>query len=275
MRVAKVEGSVQRCTDDYMGQAQLAAELGARVVVVSAMKGVTDALLSAAEARDERLLKATIDSIVGAADELGARGFEKWVDRCLRAFKGYLSCPSPQLLDEILATGERVSAYAIAAALESSGLRTVALDGGEAGVVTDDCFGGAKPLLDDSLASIEHAIAPLLSEFDAVVVAGFVGSTKDDRTTTMGRGASDLTAALVARALTARELYFVTDTHCLMSADPDEVPDARPLKLVGLKEADAMAKMVVKRFHPLTFKVLTGSSGSSLLHSIRRPIPAT
>ncbi|MEM1568031.1 MAG: hypothetical protein QXI84_06115 [Thermofilaceae archaeon] len=260
MRVVKVGGSVLRAASDYARHAKLALELGARVIVVSAMRGVTDALLHAAETRDERMLHETLDSIVSVAEEVGAKGFEKWVDRCTRAFKAYSNHPSRQLLDEILATGERVSAYTMAAALEGLASRVIALDGGEAGIVTDDRFGEARPLVEDCFAGIRRALEPLLPKYDAVVVAGFVGSTRDGRTTTMGRGASDLTASLVAAALNASELYLVTDTPCLMSADPDLVPTAHPLKQVGLSEADAMAELGVKRFHPLTFKILRGSA---------------
>lgn len=248
-----------QCASDYLRHASLALELGSRVVVVSAMRGVTDAMLRAAEARDRGALEATIESIVSAAEELGAKGVERWVDRCLRAFKAYLRSPSSQLLDEVLATGERISACAMAAAFESLGSRAVALDGGEAGILTDDRFGGARPLLEDCLAGINRVIGPMLSDFGAIVVAGFVGSTRDRRTTTMGRGASDLTASLVATALEAEELYFVTDAPCLMSADPDLLPEAQPLKLVGLREADVMAELGVKRFHPLTFKIISRS----------------
>jgi aspartate kinase len=255
--VAKLGGSVLRGAGDYERCAQLAAGLGARVVVVSAMKGVTDSLLEAAKLRDARLLEGALERMREAAAELGAsREAERWIERCRRAFEAYVERGSPQLLDEVLATGERVSSALLAKALERLGVAAVALDGGEAGVVTDDRFGEARPLFDECYARLRSTLSPLLAKGLTVVVAGFAGSTPDGRTTTMGRGSSDLTASLVARALGAELLYLVTESPYLMSADPNLVPDARPLKLVGLAEADAMASLGVKRFHPLTFKPL-------------------
>jgi len=259
VRVVKVGGSVLQGAGDYVRYAELSLKLGARVIVVSAMRGVTDSLLKAASAGDDRALGEVLDRMVGVARELGARGFEAWVERCLKGFELFVSERSPRYLDEVLATGERVSACTMAAAFEHLGLRAVALDGGEAGIVTDDRFGEARPLFDLCFERVGRRLGALLAESDVVVVGGFVGATLDGRTTTMGRGASDLTATIVARALRAETLYLVTDSPHLMTADPDLVPTARPLESVGLGEADAMAELRVKRFHPLTFKPLLPS----------------
>ena len=245
---------------DYERCAELAVDLGARVVVVSAMKGVTDSLLGAAKLGDALLLERVLERMMEAAVEFGAlREADRWIERCRRAFEAYLESGSPQLLDEVLATGERVSSALMARALERLGVAAVALDGGEAGVVTDEKFGEARPLFEECYRRIEATLSPLLAKGFVVVVAGFTGSTLDGRTTTMGRGSSDLTAALVARALGAELLYLVTESPYLMSADPSLVPSAKPLKLIGLAEADAMATLGVKRFHPLTFKPLQGA----------------
>lgn len=259
MRLVKVGGSVLRGFGDYVRCARLAVDLGARVLIVSAMKGVTDALLNAAKRNDERAMSEILDSLAAAARELGAEKVEEWVDRGRRAFRAYISEPLPSLLDEVLAVGERVSTLTMAAAFRHLGLKALPLDGGEAGIVTDDSFGSATPLFEECYARVRERVEPLLSRYDAIVIAGFVGATPDGWTTTMGRGASDLTATIVARALNADVLYLVTDAPYLMTADPDAVPSARPLKLVGVEEADAMAELGVKRFHPLTFKPILGS----------------
>lgn len=261
MIVAKLGGSVLRSVSDYEQCARLALELGARVLVASAMKGVTDALLEAAERRDSLLLEETLEGMESAAAELGAvEQVERWIVRCRKAFDAFIERRSPQLLDEVLATGERVSCTLLAKALERWGVAAIPLDGGEAGVVTDDRFGGARPHFETCYERLRYALNPLLAKGFTVVVAGFTGSTLDGRTTTMGRGSSDLTATLIARALGAELLYLVTESPYLMSADPALVPDAKPLKLIGLAEADAMASLGVKRFHPLTFKPLFSSS---------------
>jgi aspartate kinase len=255
--VAKLGGSVLRSVSDYEQCARLAVKLGARILVVSAMKGVTDALLEAAERKDALLLEEALERMRSAAAELSALGqVERWIERCRKAFNAYVEKWSPQLLDEVLATGERVSSALLAKALERWGVAAVPLDGGEAGVVTDERFGEAHPLFEVCYERLRSTLNPLLAKGFTVVVAGFTGSTLDGRTTTMGRGSSDLTATLVAKALGAELLYLVTESPYLMSADPALVPDAKPLKLVGLAEADAMASLGVKRFHPLTFKPL-------------------
>ena len=260
-----------RGAGDYERCAELAVGLGARVVAVSAMKGVTDSLLEAAKLGDAFLLECALERMREAAAELGAlREADRWIERCRRVFKAYLESGSPQLLDEVLATGERVSSALMARALEGLGVAAVALDGGEAGVVTDERFGEARPLFEECYRRLRATLSPLLAKGFVVVVAGFTGSTLDGRTTTMGRGSSDLTGSLVARALGAESLYLVTESPYLMSADPSLVPFARPLKLVGLAEADAMATLGVKRFHPLTFKPLLGA-GCTVVVGSRPP----
>ena len=257
MNVVKAGGSVLRSSDDYLKLAEVALRLGARVVVVSAMKGVTDALLEAARLRDVKRFGEVAARLREAASDLGARGeAEEWIRRGERAFRSYAASPAPQLLDEVLALGERVSMVLMRRALEALGTRAVALDGGEAGIVTDDAFTGARPIISECVDRLRARIRPLLEKGYIVVVAGFTGATRDGRTTTMGRGSSDLTAALVARALEAERLYLVTNSPYIMSADPSLVPTARPLSEVGILEADAMARLGVKKFHPLTFKPL-------------------
>lgn len=268
MNVVKAGGSVLRRSGDYLRLAEASLRLGAGAVVVSAMKGVTDALLEAAKLRDFTRFNEVASRLRDAASALGARSdAERWIERGEKAFEAYIRSPGPQLLDEVLALGERVSMVLMKEALEASGARAAALDGGDAGVVTDAAFTRARPLVGESISRLRARLKPLLEDGYTVVVAGFIGATVDGRTTTMGRGSSDLTAALVARALRAERLYLVTSSPYIMSADPSLVPDARPLGKVGVLEADAMARLRVKKFHPLTFKPLLGTECTIIVGS--------
>lgn len=257
MNIVKAGGSVLKSSGDYLKLAEVVLRLEARVVVVSAMKGITDALLEAARLRDVKRFNEAVARLRETARDLEARSeAERWIERGERAFRSYATSPAQQLLDEVLALGERVSMVLMRRALEALGTRAVALDGGEAGIVTDDAFTRARPIINECVDRLKARVGPLLERGYVVVVAGFTGATRDGRTTTMGRGSSDLTAALVARALEAERLYLVTSSPYIMSADPSLVSRARPLSEVGILEADAMARLGVKKFHPLTFKPL-------------------
>jgi len=258
--VAKIGGSRLRGAADYLRMAELAIKLQARVIIVSAMRGVTDELARVIREHDEEGFKDLVSYLEEVAIKYAAnKDMEEWVDESLGAFsKLKEGCRDPQLVDEILALGERASMAVMKSALEELGLRSVALDGGEAGIVTDEAFTRARPLIRESRSRIRRRLNPLLEEGYTIVVAGFTGRTLDGRTTTMGRGASDLTATLVASALNTSRLYLVTNTPYLMSADPQLIPEAVPLREAGIVEVDAMANLGVKKFHPLTFRPLIG-----------------
>ncbi|MCS7104782.1 MAG: hypothetical protein NZ954_04375 [Thermofilaceae archaeon] len=258
MRAVKVGGSMLKSAKDYLKYAELAVELDAKVVIVSAMKGITDQLLRATEKRDWSIMREVLTRLEEASAELN-NSAKEWLEKGEKLFAAYLDDPTPQRLDELLAIGERVSAALMGEAFKIVGVNAVALDGGSAGIITDNNFGNAKPLLSKSVANIRSNVVPYLRDGSLVVVAGFTGTTFDGRTTTMGRGSSDLTATILARALDVDRLYLVTDTEYLMTGDPGTVLDPRPLKYVGLPEADVMAELSVKRFHPLTFKPIIGS----------------
>jgi aspartate kinase len=238
---------------------------GERVVVVSATAGTTNALHEAAEAAaasDADRAQAAIDRLASAhadllravatarADETG-RDLDELAARTaalLRSVAILRECTA-RTRDAVLAYGELASAPIVAAALRKRGLdaRPVAAT---AFVVTDDAFGNAAPAFAETYARSREWLTPLLEAGAAPVVTGFIGATAEGVTTTLGRGASDYTAAILAAALGADELRIYTDVSGVMSADPKMVQGSRPLERLSYAEAAELSYFGAKVLHP-------------------------
>jgi aspartate kinase len=245
----------------------VAAEPGDRVVVVSATAGTTDALLNAAEqaaSGDAMASQQTIERLSDQhrnliADLVGVNGasaLSEIVDLAdriialLRSVALLREC-SPRSLDAILSYGERVSAPIVAAVLNAKGVTAEALSA-EGLLITDDAFGHANPLLEITRERVEKQLVPRMHYGTVPVVTGFVGSTVDGVTTTLGRGGSDYSAAVLAAALGARECRIYTDVSGVMSADPRIVADAKPLPAISYAEAAELSYFGAKVIHPRT-----------------------
>jgi aspartate kinase len=156
-------------------------------------------------------------------------------------------------LDEILAMGERTSIRIIATALKAQGVNSRYVDphDPEWPIITDDSFSDANPILDTCYEHVRQNVLPLVETGIIPVIAGFVGRTKDNRVTTLGRGGSDTTAFILAKALDADELILVTDAEGIMSADPKVIGKPKRLSeidvgtLVGL--ADSGTKFIHRK----------------------------
>ena len=235
------------------------------VVVVSALHGVTNLIVEFCRAPErraelgERLIerhatwsRATRVSLDEAEALLGAWREEVNVVRGERAPLGAAD------RDRLLSYGERLSATLFAAALRDAGVDARAVLAGDAGLVTDAHFGAAHPLPD-----APRLLAESLGRHRPIpVVTGFLGRTADGRITTLGRGGSDYSAALLGAALGATEIQIWTDTSGLLSADPRIVPEARPVPLLSFTEASELAYFGAKVLHPKT-----------LLPALERAIP--
>jgi bifunctional aspartokinase / homoserine dehydrogenase 1 len=243
------------------------AETGDRVVVVSATAGTTDALVKAAEQATrgdasgaqqtiEKLSEQHRNLIADLVGVNGASALTEIVDltdrtiALLRSVALLREC-STRSLDSILSYGERVSAPIVAAVLNAKGIAAEALSA-EGLIVTDDAFGHANPLLEITRDRIESQLVPRIRYGTVPVVTGFVGSTVDGVTTTLGRGGSDYSAAVLAAALGAAECRIYTDVSGVMSADPRIVPDARPLPAISYAEAAELSYFGAKVIHPRT-----------------------
>jgi len=154
-------------------------------------------------------------------------------------------------LDEILAMGERTSIRIIAAALKAQGVNSRYVDthDPEWPIITDDSFSDANPILDTCYERAKQGVLPLVDNGIIPVIAGFVGRTKDKRVTTLGRGGSDTTAFILAKALEADELILVTDAEGIMSADPKVIANPKRLPEIDVSTLVGLADSGTKFIH--------------------------
>ena len=149
--------------------------------------------------------------------------------------------PEPRELDVLLSTGELVSCTLVAMALRSMNLKAISLSGAQAGIRTDSTYGRAR------IAGVDpHRVKDELADDNIVVVAGFQGITSDMDVTTLGRGASDLTAVALAAGLGADRCEIFTDVEGIYTADPRLVPEARKLDEVRFEEMLELASYGAK-----------------------------
>ena len=224
------------------------------VVVVSALSGVTNLLVETCrpEAPRAEMLARLLARHREHASALGLPSSP--LEPQLAALSSDVAAlpagraPSREQRDRLLAHGERLAALLFAAALTARGTPARDVFAGEAGLVTDDRFGQASPLPEAA-----GLLARGLSERGLLpVVTGFLGRTLDGRVTTLGRGGSDYSAALIGAALGAEVIEIWTDTSGMLSADPRVVPEARPVPRLSFAEACELAYFGARVLHPKT-----------------------
>ncbi len=225
------------------------------VVVVSALTGVTNLLVAFCATASERhaLAKRAIERHLTFLSEVGLPAASLDPLHAEWRAEALLAEANPSMLtgadrDRMLAFGERLSAEAFACGLRARGVKASAHHAGRLGLVTDERFGAAHPLPEHS-ARLAQALRP---REHIEVVTGFLGATLDGRPTTLGRGGSDYSAALVGAAIGADEIQIWTDTSGLLSADPRLVPEARPVPHLSFTEASELAYFGAKVLHPKT-----------------------
>jgi bifunctional aspartokinase / homoserine dehydrogenase 1 len=241
-------------------------------IVVSAMSKVTDLLLDSllkAEAGDEAGLNANLQMLterhLACCRELLPEGFQETaldgvrglVDEFARIARGILMLgerPLPSI-DRAVAIGERLSALLMAAYLESQGTRAAAVNAMQV-IATDEVFGNATPLMEETRERAAAVLGPLLDHRVVPVVTGFNAATLDGRPTTLGRGGSDFSAAILAASMDAEELWIWTDVDGIMTGDPRLIPDARVLDEITYSEAAELAYAGAKVLHPRTLAPL-------------------
>ena len=242
------------------------------VAVVSAMSGVTDLLMQAAQAAAsgsgaemERSLGAIRQRHREAAGELLSgeqrEAFEAAeaqifaeVENTCEGIVRLGHCP-PRALDAVLCCGEKLSAPLVAATLAQAGTPARALDA-TALLVTDGNFGEAAPLVEPTARKLRETVPQLLGAGVVPVVTGFIGATAGGAPTTLGRGGSDFSAALLAACLDAVEVIIWTDVAGILGADPNLVPQARVLEAVTYQEAAELSYYGAKVLHPKTLAPL-------------------
>jgi aspartate kinase len=239
------------------------------VVVVSAMAKVTDQLLRAADAasQGDRTGALAISSRLRSrhrdtAAELvknkagGAElvtlidGKFDALDEVLRGLAAIREL-TPRISDLIVSYGERISSRIVAAAFSERGIDAAHADAREF-IVTDSEFRKAAPLDDIIERLVPEKLLPLVREGKVPVMSGFIASNEAGQTTTLGRGGSDYTGALVGGALNAETIEIWTDVDGIMTADPRVCLDALRVKEVSFEEAAELAYFGAKVLHPAT-----------------------
>jgi aspartokinase/homoserine dehydrogenase 1 len=242
-----------------------AAQASSVTVVVSAMKGVTDHLLSIARAladgklaharrEAELVLHLHLDVLhelqLSDVDDLRIR-------RELQLLGGDLLHEVPvrgsvaagaELFDRLASFGERFSARLFAAALEKSGIPAVPVTSSDF-VLTCDTFRDAQPHLEQTKQRGRGVLLPLLEAGIVPVVTGFIGATPDGRITTLGRNSSDFSGAIIAHVVDADELVIWTDVDGIYTSNPNESAEARLLHELSYDEARALAASGAKVLH--------------------------
>ena len=238
-------------------------------VVVSAMSGVTDMLLKGAHAAVEsriadyemlanqikqKHLEALVELIKSPTE---SKQIQKAIEENVSAFLTLchalqiLNELSPRALDSILSLGETMSMLLLAARLREIDCQAKAVHSKKL-IRTDAVFQAAHPDLDATKTLCQAQLPSLMQDGIVPIITGFIGSTKDGVTTTLGRGGSDYSAAILGMVLDADEVWIWTDVDGVMTADPRLVPDAYTLATVTYREISELAYFGAKVLHPKT-----------------------
>ncbi|MFN7999677.1 MAG: aspartate kinase [Acidobacteriota bacterium] len=235
------------------------------VVVTSAMSGVTDKLIGAAKnAVNGQYHKTVSDEIYEphrlALHELtpndatrrreALESLRQKIERLDTLCKGLtmLRELTPRTLDAISGMGEMLCAPILAGAIAEHGIASRSIEATEL-IVTDDEFGQAEPLPAQTRQLTREKLLPLLAAGEIPVVTGFIGATEDGVQTTLGRGGSDYTASILGAALDADEVWIWTDVNGVMTANPNDVPEARTMREISYSEASELAYYGAKVLH--------------------------
>ena len=240
------------------------------VVVVSAMTKVTDALLAAFETAKKGEADGAFASLEPHFERHAARRGNVYRGRRTRRIrKGAKVCtrgafrssytrfsallPLSMLKDAVVSYGEQLSSRLLAEVLKAKGLNARQVDSRRL-IVTDDEYGAAQPFWDETEELVKLELEPMIGNGEVPVMGGFIAASRGGETTTLGRGGSDYSAAIVAAALNASELQIWTDVTGVMTCDPRICPDARTIPVLSYEEAAELAYFGAKVLHPKTIK---------------------
>ena len=242
------------------------------VVVVSAMAGVTDALLLGsrrAATGDESTYReiaarlaeqhtAVAQALLDPGSDLHSEMLG-YIDRYLAEFTtlchsvSVLGELTPRALDAITSLGERLSARLLASVLVQRGVPSQPVDATEI-IVTDSSFQSAAPLMEPTRQRAAQRLGALLAGGIVTVVTGFISANTEGIVTTLGRGGSDYSAAILGDCLDASQVWIWTDVDGVMTADPRLVPNAQVIPLLSYSEVGELAYFGAKVLHPRTIR---------------------
>ncbi|HEY8227652.1 MAG TPA: lysine-sensitive aspartokinase 3 [Pyrinomonadaceae bacterium] len=240
------------------------------VVVVSAMSGMTDALVTSADLAQSGDADAAVSSLIALFDRhrtvasalLEPESEREFLDR-LQAVADQISelllnlkddpANRSQLKDELLSFGEQLSSELLARVLPRHGVPSTTVDARDC-IITNDEHGCASPVLTETVLRSQSILHPVLDSGVVPVVGGFFAATRSGLTTTLGRGGSDYTAAILGAALNCEEIQIWTDVTGVLTADPRVVPQAQTVERLSYGEAAELAYFGAKVLHPKTIQ---------------------
>ncbi|MCL1049907.1 lysine-sensitive aspartokinase 3 [Shewanella abyssi] len=231
-----------------------------KVVVVSASSGVTNKLVALTQAtttgeQSKRLIKQIASIQYQILDRLGnpmdvAAKIDAVLSHIDVLAEGLVLTRSKAAMDELLSQGEMCSSIFFAAVLREKGASAAAFDVRQV-LRTDGHHGRAEPQIESIAQLVKEKLAPLLAS-QVIVTQGFIGADIEGATTTLGRGGSDYSAALLAEALRASAVEIWTDVAGIYTTDPRLAPNAKPIPEISFNEAAEMATFGAKVLHPAT-----------------------
>lgn len=221
-------------------------------ILVQKFGGTSVSSLEARERVVQHIVRERGDgyNIVVVVSAMGRKGDPYATDTLLGLVRGDGDHLPPRERDMLLGCGEIIAAAVLCGMLNASGVASVALTGGSAGIMTDEGFGSARIKRVNPDSIIAH-----LGRGTVVVVAGFQGISPHGDLTTLGRGGSDTTATALGAALGAEMVDIYTDVNGILTADPRIVTDAKPLPVVSYAEICNMARQGAKVIHPRAVEI--------------------
>ncbi len=237
------------------------------VLVTSALSGVTDALLKNAKEASETGKTSAIKEFIAdltkhhhqAAHEAINKTsilekvtgeLDSRIEEIEKALIGicYLGELTVRSIDYISSYGERLAAPILCGSLNSLGVKSHSFTGGEAGILTTDEYGNARPL-EKTYSLVKERIEPLLHD-GIPVITGFIGENEAGIITTLGRGGSDFSASIIGAALKADEIWLWKEVDGILTTDPKIVPEARTIPVISYIEAMELSYFGAKVLHP-------------------------
>jgi aspartate kinase len=258
-----------------------------KVVVVSAIQGITDSLLkfmSAGRNEEEvqRFIKDLRDRhlriLTEVANSMDVKQtavslLTSQLVRLERILYGiiYLEELTPRTKDLVQSFGERMSVIVMAAMLQEMGVNAMPVEADELGIITDGTYGSATVEMETTRNNVAPRIYEMFKRQEVPVVTGFFGKTPEGHITLLGRNGTDYSASIIANAIDADSLEIWKDVDGFMSADPKVVPTAVPISQLSYEEAAELSYFGAKVLHPRTVEPARAKSITIKVKNVFKP----
>ncbi|ARM76540.1 aspartate kinase [Acidianus manzaensis] len=279
MLIIKIGGSIQKDSKDYELIAEKIEKYAEKedkvIIVTSAIKGITNDLITATENRElateivtniyDKHLKILSKLAEGQEFEDGFKQLSKLTDELFKIAWSIrvLDEITPRVRDYILSFGERMASILLAKILQSRKLD--AIEYPDALLITDENFGEANIIEEKSKIEAKNLLD---KKQKIIVIPGFIGKSTSEKYTTLGRGGSDFTATLLGKLLGINEVRLITEVPGIMTADPRKFSNAKTIKRLSLEEAVELSQMGAKRLHPRTFEPMFNNNMTVIIEGL-------